>query len=559
MMRDANTPLVLWICAAICAHYMFAEGGDTVARYHEDKLAIAKLGEDVRERVRFSERTFEVSTLDVASKPAEEPPPPPPPAEAQPPAPKPKPTAKADVKPPPEVKKAPAPVVKPPVKMAVQVVPEDPAKKLLEPPPQADHRIAVRQHVKPNQADNPNARFIGDEANKVDNETVATQTSHDQDDPNPTPGGNHSGPTQNPGDSDRTKIAESEEHAGEKNRGPGERGTEFEIQKDPMPTRPMGPSPSRGPPTPSPRVRAVTAAGGVRRDACPRRDGTRWPWPRLPRHPAGSRRRNWTFNPIRPGAGAGSSAEPGPGTSNKAPLQPGTTKWLGLGGHAGPGQINLNLNQTGVVAAVGMDQLRKEREADGERRKSEHRGSWTASNFERWRSAIENYVSSVKPGNQTSLNTAQVPFATYLNGMHNRIHPIFADSFLASLDSLPRDNPMNDANIFTRLEIVLTRDGHLMKMGVVRTCGITAFDIAALDSVQRALAVRPGAERHHLARRKRLPALGIPPRRGSSPVRRCTPARSCSTCRRRPPRSTPTLRPTCRPGPGRRRSKVCRR
>jgi TonB family protein len=135
---------------------------------------------------------------------------------------------------------------------------------------------------------------------------------------------------------------------------------------------------------------------------------------------------------------------------------------------------------------VGSDNLRKLREADGERRKSEHRGSFAASNFERWRSAIENYVSSVKPGNQTSLNTAMVPFASYLNGMHNRIHPIFADSFLDSLDSLPQNHPLNDQHLVTKLEIVLAKDGHLKQMGVVKTSGITAFDIAALDSVDRA-------------------------------------------------------------------------
>ena len=108
----------------------------------------------------------------------------------------------------------------------------------------------------------------------------------------------------------------------------------------------------------------------------------------------------------------------------------------GLAAAGRAGAINTNLNQTQVALIVGQDNLRKLREADGERRKSEHRGSWVASNFERWRSAIENYVSSVKPGNQTALNTAQVPFASYLNGMHNRIHPIFAESFLGSLDSL---------------------------------------------------------------------------------------------------------------------------
>jgi len=38
----------------------------------------------------------------------------------------------------------------------------------------------------------------------------------------------------------------------------------------------------------------------------------------------------------------------------------------------------------------------------------------------------------------------------------------------------------------TRLEIVLTREGHLRKMGVVKSSGITAFDIGALDAVDRA-------------------------------------------------------------------------
>jgi hypothetical protein len=106
-----------------------------------------------------------------------------------------------------------------------------------------------------------------------------------------------------------------------------------------------------------------------------------------------------------------------------------------------PGSINTNLDQAQIAAVVGVDNLRKLREADGERRKSEHRGSWVASRFERWRSAIENYVSSVKPGNQTALNTAQVRFASYLNGLHNSVHPIFAASFLDSLDGLPADGP----------------------------------------------------------------------------------------------------------------------
>jgi hypothetical protein len=105
----------------------------------------------------------------------------------------------------------------------------------------------------------------------------------------------------------------------------------------------------------------------------------------------------------------------------------------------------------------------------------------------RWRSAIENYVPSVRPGNQTALNTAASAFAGYLNAIHNRIHPIFADSFLGSLDNLPASHPMNDQSLSTEIEIILDQEsGNVVRMGVTKFSGITAFDIAALDSVKRA-------------------------------------------------------------------------
>jgi hypothetical protein len=134
-----------------------------------------------------------------------------------------------------------------------------------------------------------------------------------------------------------------------------------------------------------------------------------------------------------------------------------------------------------------MDQLSRERRADGARRRSQHLGSWKAAGIERWRSAIENYVPSVKPGNQTALNTARAPFATYLSLIHNRLHPIFADWYLASLDSLPASDPINNPELSTNLEIVLDpEEGRIVRMGVTKHSGITRFDVAALDSVDRA-------------------------------------------------------------------------
>ncbi len=161
---------------------------------------------------------------------------------------------------------------------------------------------------------------------------------------------------------------------------------------------------------------------------------------------------------------------------------------LGLGA---PGRtkdgVQLNLTPRAALAIIGRKELRRERRLDAQRRKSAHLGSWKSIGIKRWRSAIENYVPSVKPGNQTALNTARVPFASYINGIHNRLHPIFADSFLASLDNLPKSNPMNNPDISTNIEIVLSQDdGHIVRMGVTKTSGVTAFDVAALESVQRA-------------------------------------------------------------------------
>jgi TonB family protein len=478
-MRDTTTPLFLWVCAAICAHFLFAEGGGEVAREYEDRTAILRMVVGAREKLRLSEQTFEVGGLEVMPNPEPQPPPPAPPAK--------EPEAKKEKPPKPEEKKPEAVAKKEEEKKAVALVPEKAPKQTPPPELPSDKRIAVRQHAAKNQPDNPNAPFLADEANRVEEETVATQTAHDQDDPNPTPGGNHAGPKDHAGDSDRTRIAESEEHAGQKDRAPGEKGTEFQVQKEPPATKPMaavaqpGPKEAQLPQTggdgrvaQAPQMSVPQAAAGGAGpgapDVAPNEAGT------------------WSFNPVRPGAGMGPAPEAGPGStslSGKAGGKP-SLAWLGLGGKPGPGQVNLNLTHSDVVAVVGTDQLRKEREADGERRRSEHRGSWQASSLERWRSAIENYVSTVKPGNQTALNTAQSPFASYLNGMHNRIHPIFADSFLSSLDSLPKTHPLNDNKLITTLEIVLTPEGRLFKMGIVRTSGVTAFDVAALDSVQRA-------------------------------------------------------------------------
>jgi len=492
--RGHEIPLVLWICAAVCAHFVMGGGtekvSDVLKNHTSDVRFLRAIGSKAREKARQSEQTVEVAVVDEGKPKEEEKTPEPEEEKPKPPEQKKPEAKKPDPPKPPEQKKPDPP--KQEVKVAVKE--EDPLKKLDEQPLKNDKRIAVKQHVDPNQQDNPNARFIGDQANKVEQESVATQTSHDEDDKNPVPGANKTaGPKDKVGDSERTKIAESEEHKGNKDNAPGEKGTEFDINKDNKPVD----QPQAKVAVIAPPAQEIPKAGGdgrapsqvTKSEVKPELAPGAQPPPN-PEVVQSERGAAW-FTPITP-PGTQKTPDPVAGTTNQRkptnqPQNPQKTEWLGLGGKPGPGQVNLNLSQTGVVAVVGSDQLRKEREADGERRKSEHRGSWTASNFERWRNAIENYVSSVKPGNQTALNTAAVPFASYLNTIHNRIHPLFADSFLGSLDNLPKTHPLNSPRLVTRLEIVVSpKEGRIVKMGIVKTSGITAFDIAALDSVHRA-------------------------------------------------------------------------
>jgi TonB family protein len=485
MSREQNVPLLLWISTALLAHIATGGGAEQLARVFEDRADLHRFAESIVSRLHGDDGTFEVSFVEDVPKP-EDPKDPEAPKpldvpkvrsaeklEKKPDAPKPEPPKKAEAE-------KPKPVIAPVVK---QNTPPPPP-----PPPQIDHRIAVKQHADPNQQDNPNAHFIADEANHVDEESVARITSHDQDDPNPTPGGNHSGPTTDPGNSDHERVGESDEHPGDPTRAPGEASKQPTLERsqpkvamnEARPTanrpepKPSAPRSSPVPQAPKPPAPAPTGGAG----------------PASPEVVAEQGSTGYHLDPARPG-NQGQGPKPGPGSSKLPPPDPtpgSRLNMLGLGGRsATPNGVNLNLTEQGVVATVGEDKLTKEREADGERRKSAHRGSWQASSFERWKSAIENYVSSVKPGNQTALNTARVPFASYLNAIHNRIHPIFADDFLGSLDNLPANHPLSDPHLVTALEIVLNRDdGHVVKMGVVRTSGVTAFDIAALDAVQRA-------------------------------------------------------------------------
>jgi outer membrane biosynthesis protein TonB len=502
MTRDAQIPLFLWIATAVVVHALWGGGADRAAQVIEEKIEIREFAASVRRFVRGENKPIEVALLDDTSEPK----PPEPTATPEPNKPEPeqpdkKSADKDEAKPekpktPPEPKKEPEEKKKPEEKKAEEKKPEEekkPAEAMPEPAPapQQEKRVAVKQHAQPNQEDNPNAHFIADEANHVDEESRARITSTDQDDPKPTPGGaaQSSKDPNDPGDSDETKILQSDERKGAPDKAPAEHAA------SPSPKVAEQPAHS-APSTAAAQARAEGAQAGAQKSTSTSKlpaEAGQEAKPAL--HAADevpetidSQHGGWEVAREK----AGSIEQPGRQARKRRELPP--MRVPGLGGLLGlgatgttPGGMNLNLTPQVAVAAIGEDTLKHERIADGERRRSQHAGHWRPSGIERWRSAIENYVPSVRPGNQTALNTAAVPFASYLNQIHNRIHPIFADTFLASLDQLPASDPMNRGEIYTSLEIVVDHeDGKITRMGVTRTSGVTAFDVAALDSVSRA-------------------------------------------------------------------------
>ena len=103
------------------------------------------------------------------------------------------------------------------------------------------------------------------------------------------------------------------------------------------------------------------------------------------------------------------------------------------------------------------------------------------------RSSIENYVPpEVKVGNQTELGTRASPFAAYITKMHRQIHRLFGDGFLAEIEGKSGKTPYDDYTLWTKVEIVLKPDGVVDKVTIVRTSGVMAFDVAAIDSVMSA-------------------------------------------------------------------------
>jgi hypothetical protein len=499
MRREASIPLFLWVATAVLAHVMWGGGADQGARLIDERLDVGRFAAGVRSHVRGSiAPPLEIAIEDESAPeeaPAEEKPPEPPnddeaaseseqdapddteQKEEQPPKVEPKAEEKKEPEPEPERKPEPK------ADEAKPAQPAEPAKEI--PQLELPKKIAVKQHDA-NEKDNPDAAYIADKANKVAEETRARVTSTDQDDRKPTPGRTPSGPADEPGNAQETHVRQDSDQAGEPDKAPGgAEAAQAARAAAAAPAAQAGQASAASAGKPGSTTQQSTPAQPASQD---KNQSARAATPERAGMPEVVASNEGGFSIKGPEA-ATPEQKARKAKKRLPPRRPRSLmEQLGLGaaGRTGSG-VALNLTPNMAVSAIGSDELSRLRKNDAERRRSQHRGSWRTASIERYRSAIENYVPSVKPGNTTALNTAAAPFASYLNQIHSRIHPIFADGFLDSLDRLPASHPMNDPTLVTAIEIVVDREeGRMVRRGVVSTSGVTAFDISAIASVDRA-------------------------------------------------------------------------
>jgi hypothetical protein len=502
MLRDAHIPLLLWLPAAVMFHFVSGysafEGAQTLEGFSQ-MLAFSRMA---REEVRPREMTIEVldegppskSQDPKASEPEEEPEKP-----VVPEAPKPEVKAARPLRPkapekkpfpqplpqatppkplvplkPAEKKDAPKPVAK---KEAPKKEPEKDkqAEKKDKPQqielPKPDGRIAVINDpsLEKDQQDNPNAKRIAEHANTVKDESMARFRSYDQNTSKPTGGGRPEDSDPNltdPGNSSEQAPGHSVEND---DPGPVRPGSENGPQKAPDESIARSPSGNDRPQV-GQAGRAAQKADEAREEGKGESQGAA----------VSGNQGSWS---ISPDGGDGRKKQAG----RKGRKAIGGRKHIP--GVPMPGMLPpaYSINAYGLQEALGVAHLRKEQEKARSTRIARHRGRFKANSFQKYRAAIENYDPSVKPGNQTSLNAARVPFAAYINKMHNRIHPIFADGFLASLSRLPGDDKLSDMKLLTHMEVVLDgATGRVVAAGIVKASGVTAFDVAALSSIHSA-------------------------------------------------------------------------
>src|SRR5262249_50487232 len=280
-----------------------------------------------------------------------------------------------------------------------------------QPPPNLHQKMVEQQYDK-DEADNPNAHFLGEKNKRVEQETRATETNLVQEskgereasEPNDTQSDQVGG--------EKTKIAELKNNKSEL----GKKAPHVTPHvKEELPEA-----------KPDKRQKSLLSM----RDLEPRPHDN-IPDQKLPRSEDG-------MQPLPEHGGAQARRD-----------QEGHKEGKGK-------DLKLNLTGDDVDKIFGKTEGAPRELSENE--SSHKQGKWE----KRWgaiKSSLENFIPEVKPGNQTALGTRAAPFAAYIARMHRSIHKLWGFGVLEDWDKKSASNPFNDMELWTMIEIVLNGDG----------------------------------------------------------------------------------------------------
>lgn len=356
----------------------------------------------------------------------------------------------------------------PVVPRVVQAPPESFVKAI----PELENKLAVKQKSDDPKAPPPdNARFIAKENRRVEQETLATARNMHRDDAHPSPALGPGLTTGEEGGQEHSESADIKDRKGSEERTATSREAEMKTLAASQPSAgsrdavaaPGAPKPGASAPSPeaSARLEAGAPEAGGEEPSQIIDDGI------------------GTFRVTRVIEGKGPGRLPGQYKEGSEAKNRGDQ----AGSSASGKGTSLQLSWSQFEDTFGADQLQEQREAYIRQKHSGTRGS-SNRRWREFRAAIENFVTDVKPGDQTALNAAASPFAEFISDAHRRIHREFAYRFIGSLPMV--SGPFSDPSLYTELEIVFNRDGSIHRIGIIKSSGFLPFDYGTFEAVMRA-------------------------------------------------------------------------
>ncbi len=98
------------------------------------------------------------------------------------------------------------------------------------------------------------------------------------------------------------------------------------------------------------------------------------------------------------------------------------------------------------------------------------------------RASLENMIPEIQPGNHTAVNADRAVYAGYISSLHRRIHQRWANEFLMTVATrFPANSPMHDPNLSTKLEFIIdAQTGEFEEVTIVEASGVMMFDSEAV-------------------------------------------------------------------------------